>query len=85
METDVTEMKMLVSGVIEQDGEKKACVYFEDGARYAEGYIPDCKIVKSKDFSDEEIRELEEYLRENLLELEKTAAGINPISALMKE
>lgn len=82
------ELNMLVSGVIDRDGVKKACIYFsrpEDPKQYAEGYIPDCKITSSKGFSDEEIAGLETYLKENLEDLKKRAAGINPIKAMMKE
>ena len=82
---DPTELNMLISGVIDKEGEKKACIYFSEGERFAEGYVPDCKITSQKGFSEEEIAKLEEYLFENLASIKRTAAGINPIKAMMKD
>lgn len=85
---DAGELKLLISGIVEKDGTKKACVYFEDETdphRFAEGYVPDCKIVSQNGFSDSEIANLEEYLSENLASIKREAAMINPIKAMMKE
>lgn len=84
----LSELDMLVSGIINKNGEKKACVYFQsksDTSIFAEGYIPDCQITSYKGFSEAEIEKLEEYMRENVAELKKTAGGVNPIRAMMKE
>lgn len=84
----ISELKLLISGIVDKEGTKKACVYFEDESdplRYAEGYVPDCKIVSQKGFSDTEIAGLEDYLVENLERIKREAAGINPIKAMMKE
>ncbi|MCR4729132.1 MAG: hypothetical protein K5796_10885 [Lachnospiraceae bacterium] len=81
---DPTELNLLISGVITKDGENKACVYFSEGERYAEGYVPDCKITSQKGFSEEEIEKLEAYLFENLADIKRKAADINPIKAMMK-
>lgn len=78
-------MNMQVSGVCNRGEEKIAYVLFEEETRSAEGVIPECKIVRNKGFSDEEVSRLEEYMRENLGMLKRHAAGVNPITALMKD
>ena len=78
-------MNMLVSGVItNKEGQKQAYVSFEEGACFAEGVIPDCKITKQRGFTDDEVRQLEDYLKANLTSLKKEAAKINPLTAIMK-
>lgn len=84
----LSDLDMLVSGIINKNGEKKACVYFHsksDNTIFAEGYIPDCRITTYNGFTEPEIEKLEEYMQENLAELKKTAGGVNPIRAMMKE
>ena len=78
-------MNMQVSGVCSRGDEKVAYVLFEEETRSAEGVIPECKIVRNKGFSDEEVSRLEEYMKENLGMLKRHAVGINPITALMKD
>lgn len=78
-------MKMQVSGVCSHGEEKIAYVLFEEEERFAEGVIPECKITNSKGFDTEEINRLEEYMRENLGMLKRHAAGINPITAMMRK
>lgn len=75
---------MILSGITEKDGQKRACVRFEDGKRYAEGFIPDCKILSQSGFSPEEIQMLETYLKDNLADLKKQAAAIDPILSLIR-
>lgn len=78
-------MNMLISGVTtNKEGKKQAYVRFEDGVCFAEGTIPDCKIIKQNGFSDEEISQLEDYIKANLTSLKKEAAKINPIKAMME-
>lgn len=79
-------MNMILSGVTEKDGRKAAYVRFEDeDGRTAEAVIPECRILSNNGFSEEEAEHLEDYLRQNLTELKKKAAAINPITALMKD
>ena len=72
-----------VSGICSKDGKKIAYVSFTDGARSAEGIIPDCAITKNKGFTDDEISQLEYYMKRDLANLKKMAAGINVVKALM--
>ena len=81
----MNDVKMFVSGIISKDGKKKACVRFESGAAFAEGYIPDCKIDSTAGFTKEEIEKLEKYLVENLEMLKGRAAGVDPIRSIMRE
>lgn len=77
-------LDMKVSSLCGKNGEKKAFVTFSDGKRLAEGEIPRCVIISNKGFSDEEVKKLEEYMKQNLPMLKSMAASINPIKALMK-
>lgn len=77
------ELNMSVSSVCMKDGEKFAFVSFSDGKRFAEGKIPDCKIISNKGFTDDEIGMLEIYMRSELRNLKKMAAGVRLIDAFM--
>lgn len=77
-------MNMTVSSVCTKNGEKYAFVSFMDGERFAEGKIPDCKIMTNKGFSQEEVEQLEAYMLIELQQLKKMAAGIRWIDAFMK-
>lgn len=69
------------------DGKKYAYVSFSDTgdkSRFAEGKIPSCKIEKYEGFSEDEVKMLELYLKNNLAMLKKTAAGLNVFDAFRK-
>jgi len=78
------EMKMSVSPVCMKDGKKCAYVYFSDGERSADGRIPDCKIISSKGFTEDEVSRLEDYMQMELATLKRMAAEIRLIDAFMK-
>ena len=71
------EMKMTYSAIVVADGKKKVSVKFEEGERFAEGSIPECKIIKSKGFEDDEIVVLEKYLQMNQMDIIKKAKEIS--------
>ena len=77
------EVTLNLSGVVEKDGQKIAYVRFSRGDDFAEGYIPDCIFTKVQGFTDDEVSMLSDYLKANLTELKKRAAGINPLTAIM--
>lgn len=56
------------TGVIRKNNKNAVCVRFEreetGGKEFAEGFVPECKIVKSNGFTQEEIAKLEEYMQE---------------------
>lgn len=75
---------MTVSPICVKDGHRYAYVSFTDGERSAEGKIPECKIVSSTGFTENEVEQLETYMRNELAELKRIAAGINVMDAFMK-
>ena len=77
------EVTLNLSGVVGKDGQKIAYVRFSRGDDFAEGYIPDCIFTKVQGFTDDEVSMLTDYLRANLTEFKKRAAGINPLTAIM--
>ncbi len=79
------EMKLSVSPVCKKNGETFAFVTFTDGARTAEGKIPDCKIISSDGFDEGEVGMLEMYMKQNLLQLKKMAAGIRLFDVITKK
>ncbi|MBR1930698.1 MAG: hypothetical protein IJ833_04365 [Lachnospiraceae bacterium] len=79
------DLKLMVSPVCSKDGKTYAFVSFSDEERYAEGRIPECTMISNQGFTENEVAQLERYMREHLAELKQTAAGINPLGAFMKE
>jgi len=77
-------LNLIVSGVTKKEDKLIAYVQFEEDGRFAEGIIPDCRIVKHEGFTEDEISQLEDYMRANLISLKKEAAKINPFKAMMK-
>ncbi len=77
-------LNMQVSLACKKDGRKVVYVTFSDATRFAEGELPSCKITTNRGFSPEEVANLESYLKNNIDELNKTAAGIDPIRAMFK-
>ncbi len=77
-------MKIIHSGVLGKGEDKKVCVYFEDGKRNAEGYVPSCEITSNHGFSDDELGQIKEYLVNNKQTILREACGINPIKSMMK-
>ena len=78
------ELKMSVSPICVKGEDRYAFVNFADGKRSAEGKIPDCKIISNKGFSEDEMKQLEAYMKKELPKLKQMAAGINVLGAFMK-
>ena len=78
------EMTMTYSGIVVAEGKKKISVTFEAGDAYAEGSIPDCKIIKSKGFKEDELVMLEKYLQMNQIEIAKKAKEISGLRGFMQ-
>ena len=78
------EMKMTYSGIVTADGKKKVSVKFEEGKRFAEGSIPDCKIERSAGFEPDEIVMLEKYLQMNQMDIIKKAKEISGFQYLFR-
>jgi len=78
------EINMSVSPVCMKDGKKCAYVTFTDGERSADGRIPDCRIMSSKGFTEDEVKQLEIYMQMELAKLKRMAAEIRLIDAFLK-
>ena len=76
------EFTMSVSPICVKDGKKVAYVSFSDGERSAEGIIPDCVITSAVSMNLAQVRMLEEYMRQELPNLKRMAAGIRIIDVL---
>ena len=76
-------MNMLVSGLVGMGDNKRICVYFSDKDKYAEGSVPECKITKSRGFDQNEIKDIEEYLRDNRDTIIEEAKKVNPLRGFM--
>ncbi len=77
------QMNMLVSGLVGSGERKRICVYFSDKDKYAEGSIPECRITSSKGFSKDEVKEIEDYLRENRDHIIEEAKKVNPMKSFL--
>ncbi len=78
------ELKMSVSPICAQNGRKYAFVAFTDGIRTAEGKIPDCVVIRNEGFTEQEVLQLEAYMKKELTHLKKMAAGINVMDNFLK-
>ena len=78
------EMTMTYSGIVVADGKKKISVTFKTGEAYAEASIPDCKVVRSRGFAEDELIVLEKYLQMNQVEIAKKAKEITGLRGFMK-
>lgn len=79
------EMTMTYSGIVVIDGKKKISITFEVEDAYAECYIPDCKITKSRGFEPDEIVMLEKYLQMNQVEIARKAKEISGLRGFLRE
>lgn len=78
------ELKMSVSPICSKNGKKYAFVSFTDETRTAEGKIPDCTITSNTGFEKEEVEQLEAYMKRELAQLKKMAAGINVMDNFLR-
>lgn len=69
-----------------RNGQDKAIyVLFSDEEKSAEFKIPECKLLRNKGFSDEEISQLLQYVNNEQDSIFKIAKEINPMKAFMKD
>lgn len=79
------ELKMSVSPICMKDGKKYAFVSFTDGIRTAEGKIPDCTMISNHGFTEEEVRQIEDYMIRELPHLKEIAAGIHVMDSFLEK
>ncbi len=80
MTADANEIKLTHSSILSMHGKPYVSVRFDRGRDFAEGSIPDAKIIKSIGFSEDEILELENYLADNAKDLFVRAKDISGIT-----
>lgn len=73
---DAHKLKITHSAVLNKQGKPFVSVMIEREKDCAEGSVPECRITKSQGFSEEEICELEEYLRNHGQEIIEDAKKI---------
>ncbi|MBR5789972.1 MAG: hypothetical protein IKX99_07700 [Lachnospiraceae bacterium] len=79
------EMNMTVSEIFRTDnGDKYVFVKFEDGKKFAEGKVPDCKIIKQEGFTDAEVILLEQYMKNEQATIFDAARKVNVMRAFLK-
>lgn len=78
-----SELKCIHSTVLSKNGKPFVSVMFERGNDRAEGTVPDCVITKSEGFTEEEIEELEDYMKAQRKEIIENAKRISDIRRLL--
>ena len=76
------EVSMSVSSVCEEAGERFAFVRFEDRQRYCEFRFPEVALKVNDGFSEEELVQLKFFVKNNIPQLKKLAASVDPFHAI---
>lgn len=74
------EIKLTYSCLLPRGKEKIVRITFERANGFAEGIVPDGKIEKQKGFQEEEVVQLELYLKQNKDQIMKKAKEITGIN-----
>lgn len=77
------EIKMSVSSLSRKGEEKAIYVFFADAEASAEFLLPDCKLVHSKNFSEDDLKQLKEYVFSELDFIYQIAKNVNPIKGFL--
>lgn len=77
-----SELHCTHSSVLSKNGKSFVLVRFELGDQSAEGTLPDCIILRSNGFTQEEIEELEDYMDQNRQQIIDAAKSISNIKHL---
>lgn len=77
-----SELNCTHSSVLSKNGKSFVLVRFERGDQSAEGRLPDCIILRSNGFTQEEIEELEDYMDQNRQQIIDAAKSISNIKHL---
>ena len=77
------EIKMRVSSLSRKGEEKAIYVFFADAEASAEFLLPDCKLVHSKNFSEDDLKQLKEYVSAERDFIYQIAKNVNPIKGFL--
>ena len=78
------DIKMSVSSMTRKDDKKAVYVFFQDGEKTAEFTLPGCELVRNKGFSDDDVRQLKDYIENEQDSIFAMAKLVNPLKAMMK-
>lgn len=78
-----SEIKMSVSSMTRTGNKKAVYVLFQDGSKTAEFMLPGCELVRNKGFSEDDIRQLKDYIDNEQDSIFAVAKQVNPIKAMM--
>ena len=78
------EIKMSVSSMTRSGEEKAIYVLFQDGEKSAEITAPECRLVSSSGFDDEEINQLIAYVKREKETIYALAKDVNPLKAFLE-
>ena len=77
------DIKMSVSSMTRNKDKKAVYVFFQDGDKTAEFTLPGVELVKNKGFSDDDIRQLKDYINNEQDTIFAMAKQVNPLKAMM--
>ena len=78
------DIKMSVSSMTRNKDRKAVYVFFQDGEKTAEFTLPGCELVKNNGFTDDDIRQLKDYIDNEQDTIFAMAKQVNPLKAMMK-
>lgn len=79
------EIKMSVSSMTRSEDKKGVYVLFTDGNKSAEFIVPEGKIVRKNGFSEDELKQLKEYVQNEQDYIFSLAKTVNPLKAFLGE
>ena len=79
------EFEMSVSPIVGKDGKKSIYVQFSDGARSAEGRLPDAEIIRNEGFCNAEVEWLKQYLKQEEDTRVEMAKGVNAMDVFLNQ
>lgn len=77
------DIKMSVSSLSRKGEEKAIYVLFTDALASAEFLLSDCKLVHSKNFSEDDLKQLKEYVSAERDFIYQIAKKVNPIKGFL--
>ena len=77
------DIKMSVSSMTRNKDKKAVYIFFQDGDKTAEFTLPGCGLVKNNGFSNDDIRQLKEYIDNEQDTIFAMAKQVNPLKAIM--
>ena len=77
------DIKMSVSGFVGEGEKRHICVLFERDKDMAELHIPSYKVMANRGFTQDELKRMVDYIKENETEIKRNAQGINIMRAFL--